>query len=500
LNRGVGAGWRRGRAAWLRIPRAGRLLALLALVNGLAWWMVVPPGHVPDEDQHISYATYVAQTGKLPFELPGRSFGEEWDRTLSVLRVFSQIGHPYEPALWSRRQERELRALEQQKLGPASGDAEAAVNNPPLYYFATAVPYRLTASQPLLNRIYAMRLVSVLLGVITTLCAYLFVREVLPREPWAWAVGGAVVAFQPLMGFLSAGVHPDNMVDAFAAAELLLVARVFRRGLTIGRGVARGLVLVGGLLSKAAMLGLVPVAAWTVGVAIWRQRDRLRAALTAAAAAAVAVLAPLGVYMVLARVLWERGLYSTLNGSALEVVTNAGAAGRPFKWREALSFVWQLMAPRLPFQDDLIPGTPVRDTFLTGLVGRFGWLDYGFPQWVFDDALLVVYAVGLLFLIGLARHWRAVLRRWPELVAYAGAIVGVYFVVGIAAYRARLGGFQTFEQPRYVLPLLAIYGATMAIAARSAGRWGRVLAAIFIVAAFGHDLFSQLLTLQRYYT
>jgi 4-amino-4-deoxy-L-arabinose transferase-like glycosyltransferase len=490
-------GWERPRGAWRRIPRAGRLIALLALFNALAWMLIVPPGHLPDEDQQIAYAQYLAETGKLPIDQPGRSFSPESDQTWGALRLYTQIGRPYEPALWARSQEESLRAVEAQNLPHVgAGDAEAAVNNPPLYYLAAAVPYRIAEGGTFLDRVYAMRLVSVLLAAFTALFAYLFVREALPRHEWAWTVGGAVVAFQPLFAFMSSGVHPDNMANTFAALELFLIARMFRLGLTPRRGAALGLALAGGLLSKAVMAVFVPVLAWALLVVVVRQRAQLRESAKAIGATVLAAAVPLGTYFVLTATVWSRDLYP---GKGF-VTTGAGGSGRIFSWTEYLSFTWQLMLPRLGFMTDLIPGVPIRDTFLSGLVGRFGWLDYAFSPRVDRWAEWLCAGVAVLIVAAAVRSRRALWRRLPEIVAYGGAVVGLFAIIGWASYRARLDGQSAFEQARYVLPLLGLYGLGVAVATTALGRWGRVLGAALIMLAVGHDIAAQLLTVQRFYS
>lgn len=496
MRRVLGHLWHRAGEAWRRIPIAGRWIAALAIANALAWMLIVPPGHIPDEDQQVAYAQYLAETGKLPHDAPGRSFSPEMDQTWGALRFYAQLGRSYEPALWAQSQEGSLRAVEHAKLARIdTGDAEAATNNPPMYYLLAAIPYHVASGGTFLDRVYAMRLLSVLLAGLTALCAFLFAREALPLHAWAWTLAGTAVALQPLFAFMSAGVHNDNLVNTFAAAELFVVARTMRLGLTQRRGTALGLLLAGGLLSKAAMAAFIPVVLWTLAVTGWRMRHRAGELVRAVAATIASAAVPVGTYFLLTATVWSRDIYP---GGG--VVSNVGATGAQFSWREYASFTWQLLLPRLPFQDDLIPGVPIRDTFLNGFVGRFGWLDYGFSARVDHDALLIFEAIGVLILVSLARHWRILWRRLPEIVAYVGSIVAVFAIVGLAAYRARLDGQNGFEQARYVLPLLGIYGLGLGVAALAAGRWARVIAVALIGLALAHDVFAQLITVQRFYT
>src|SRR5205823_8734220 len=102
-----------------------------------------------------------------------------------------------------------------------------------------------------------MRLLSALLAGITILLCFGFLREALPSAPWVWPVGALAVAFQPTFGFIGGGVSNDNLLFATSAAILLLVARAFRRGLTVAGGAALGAAITAGLLTKGTTLGLL---------------------------------------------------------------------------------------------------------------------------------------------------------------------------------------------------------------------------------------------------
>ena len=65
----AGARERSGSAVMSRlraVPRAAWLCALVALANGLAWSLIVPPFEVPDENAHYAYVAHVAETGSPP--------------------------------------------------------------------------------------------------------------------------------------------------------------------------------------------------------------------------------------------------------------------------------------------------------------------------------------------------------------------------------------------------------------------------------------------------
>jgi 4-amino-4-deoxy-L-arabinose transferase-like glycosyltransferase len=492
---------RRLTAAVRRIPRAGRACALIALVNAAVWSIVVPPFHVPDEISHFGYAQYLAETGKPPPRTPNAAqYSDQEQRTLERLHFFTVVGYPDQRPIWTVPDDRGLRALlATHPSSRGAGGQSSATNQPPLYYALAAIPYRLSPSTDILTRLALMRLLSALLAGGTVLCVFLFVRELLPGTPWAWTVGALAVAFQPTFMFVAAGVQADNLLFLACAATLLLLARVFRRGLTTRRAMALGVAAAVGVLGKLTFLAFLPgIALALLLLALRPGRDRpLR--LRAAAATVATVAVPVALYALLNVTAWNRG------GATGGGVTSATIASGAISIRERLSYIWQEALPRLPFMHDELPGYPPWSVWLHGFIGRFGWLDYGFPSWVYDLAGAIFMLVGVLGLVGLASAvrglgWAGLGWRRPFALVLAVLVVGLIGVIGWQGLTFRSQTGFAFEQARYLLPLLALYGLLVALAARGAGRrWGPAIGAVLVVLAMAHGLFAELLTISRYY-
>jgi hypothetical protein len=152
--------------------------------------------------------------------------------------------------------------------------------------------------------------------------------------------------------------------------------------------------------------------------------------------------------------------------------------------------------------DQFASGVPLWDTWFTGFNGRFGWLDYDFGPAFYRWAWWLVY-LPLLVLAGAALYrWRAALRRrLPELAVYALAVLGIVIAIGRPSYTTSLADPQfPFYQPRYVLPLLPLFAAIVALAVRGAGRRAApAVGTVIVMLALAHTLFAQLLTITRYY-
>lgn len=482
------------------IPPGALVCAVVALLNATAWSLLTPPFHVPDENAHVGYVQYFAQTGKLPKHEPDLPpYSREERRLLTALGFYGAIGNANDPPILNAEDNRDLRRIEDrghERVG--SGNVETASSNPPLYYALQAVPYLTSPSGRLLDRLVLMRLLSALMAAGAVLAIYLFLREVFPRTSWVWPAGALAAGLQPTFGFIAGGVNSDNLLFLVSACLFLVVARAFARGLTPGTGAAIGGVVAAGVLTKFQFLGLLPAAALGLLILVKRasegdRREALRGLLVAAAVAA----APLAAYALMSVTLWDRALIP--GGPALGTGVGAGAAAAGGA-RDELSFIWQLFLPRAPWLSDQFPGEPLRTIWLNGLVGRFGWLDYGFPSWVYTLALYVFAAVGAAAGAALWQARLALRERLGELTTYLAATVGLCLLIGIADYNAHRNDQPPIEQARYLLPLLALYAAVIAAAARVGGRrWGPVVGAVLVALAASHSLFAQLLTLTRYY-
>jgi Predicted membrane protein (DUF2142) len=477
---GFSRAWRFGRDTVCRVPRAGRICFALAFVNAAIWGVVVPPFQVPDEIAHFGYAQYLAETGKPPPQGPGAQYSAQEQNALGALDFFSVIGRPQMRGILTTAEDRDLRAVLATHPSPiGEGGASSITSQPPLYYALEAIPYWLSPSHDILTRLALMRLLSALIAACTVLTVFLFLRELFPGTPWTWTVGALAVAFQPTFNFIAAGVQGDNLLFLASAMTFLVLLRAYRRGLTMPRSVAIGLVVAVGVLAKLTFIALLPGIALTLALLAWRawpagRRNAVRAAATAVAVAA----APVALYALLNVVAWHRG--SPTAGGVAGATNSALPGGGGVTLPETLDYIW--------------------GTWLDGAIGHFGWLDYTFPQWVYRDAQYLFYALAAVALVGLAQLRAGVGRLLPIFLGFGVMALGLLGAIGYAGIRYRLSTGFTFEQGRYLFPLLVFYAAFVVLVARGAGRrWGPAVGAALVVLAMAHGLFAETLTISRYY-
>ena len=311
---------------------------------------------------------------------------------------------------------------------------------------------------------------------------------------WTWPAGALLVAFQPMFGFLSGGVNNDDLLFLTAAGVMWALARAFRHGLTPATGALLGGFLGAGLVSKLTIAAFIAPAVLALALLVLgapgeRRRSALRGALWACALTA----APIALYALLNHFVWGR---AAVPGG----VSGTATAGRRFSFREEVSHIWQLFLPRL-WMTRQFGNSPLWAVWFEGFIGRFGWLDYGFPAWVYQVARVVALSVIALALAELVRSHRALRRRLGELSVYVLAVVALCVEIGVESYDYLINHGGVFEQARYLLPLLPLYGAIGAIAVRLGGRrWGPALGVLIVALAAAHDLFAQAITIARYYS
>src|SRR4051812_23343590 len=315
---------------WQGPRRAALLCALVAVLNALTWSLLVPPFQVPDEESHTGYVQYLAETGKVP--KPGFiGYSDEENALLRALDFAGVIGvrdnrPPHGPGIDAR-----LRAIERSRSSRVGGgDPAGAVVYPPTFYALESVPYLASPTgSSLLDRLVWMRALCALLAGLTVFLTSRFLRELLPTQPWAWAVGALALAFLPMFGFISGGVQNDAGMYACAAALFWAMTCVLQRGLTPLRGLAVGGALVAGALIKFTIVGLAPAAVAAIVVALVRARGEgrrtgasptegranRRSGWIGAAVAALVVAVPIAAYAALSRWAWHRPLSGPLRAS-----------------------------------------------------------------------------------------------------------------------------------------------------------------------------------------
>lgn len=485
-------------------PAGGRTwlwLAIgVALINAFAWTVFSPQLMAPDEVGHYAYTETLVQNHDVPSRTPGvggyGSYGNH--EALAVdMAIRGVLGNVDAKMAWNKGYYEAWRDQDAAlpDLGKHQGGSwTSASNYSPLYYAGSAVPYVLTRGSTVWTRSWAMRLWSVLLTLLTVFFCFLFARELLPGVSWAGPVAAMAAAFEPMLLHIGSVVNNDAALIMFCSALMYVLARILRRGLTWPTAAAAGSFFALGLLAKPTMMAFVPAVAFVFGFAIVSGRGEKsiggmpKRLLAGIGAGALAVLLLLPYYL-------------TLGSGDSTTASAGGFSGEGSSPTRLLSYLWQWYFPQLPGMDFVTgtEGLPVLAVFVRGFIANFNSLDTFFP----DIAYLPVTVVLLALLGGLAAWgWRErarALEWWPQALTCVLATGALMFLINMRSWQQILFDGQPFAQGRYLLPLIAIFGAGIVAGAQGFKRWAPALAAFAVTLLAVMNLFGYAASLTRFF-
>jgi 4-amino-4-deoxy-L-arabinose transferase-like glycosyltransferase len=254
-----------------------KLVAVMAavLIKGLAWAAVTPPWENHDETVHFAYVQYVAVEHKLPLVDPKLSSLLPASTTEFTLDRFSQEENA--SLLWSNfygQGRLEQKALVSEDYAIAynhilnsnfdtKSDGTTYVSSyPPLYYLLNVLPYYFAyyfIGHSILVRLFAMRVLSILLELILVYFVYLS-GIIIYDESFA-LIAASIVGFQPELSMIFSAVNNDVLVDLMSCVLFYLFLRFQRVNPSWKTATAAGIFMGIALLAKAE--------AWPVAGVFW---------------------------------------------------------------------------------------------------------------------------------------------------------------------------------------------------------------------------------------
>ena len=409
-----------------RPARSLLLVAVLALGLSIVYLALTPPWQIPDEPQHYQLARLVADRGRWPV------LSDVWAATDLERQVYASL---VRNRFW------EIRA---NRTPPPSLWADTApdvllppIAAPPGYYIVAAGALRLKGSSSAEAGLYAMRLLSALLGLLELVLIWVMARAVFPSDPWLSAAALAFVGFLPMRACMTAGANSDMMAALAAAAALCAMVRWIAKPLTPARGAVLGLLLALALLTKRTTLFLLPAALLFL---ILNRRAQASAATNrplrwwiSAGLGAMMLCAPLAAWMLARPPLLVPGQVWPYPGSAPDSLLGV----RP-EWLARLfsseAWTWSALAGYARSMG----------IAFASFWGAFGWLTVplGVGWYV---ALAALTAAGIAGLLRRMRREGSALAPAQVLIIGA-AVLAVLLIVGAAVAQG------VPQQGRYLLP------------------------------------------------
>jgi hypothetical protein len=434
-----------------RVPRPLLVLLVVAVVEALTWICVMPPLQGPDEVNHFAYTQKIVEAHTIPWQAIGAAPPEgtqasstELSGALATAGIYSSWGNPDGRPAGTRIDERLWDRLERgySHSERADGGFTSSMAYPPVYYLYEAVPYLATSSASLFDRAFAMRLANLPLLVVVLVFSWLVAGELLGRRRWLQILATAAVVLQPQLIHMTATVNPDIALAAIWCPALWLMIRILRAGPTRARVVWLVVLAVLSTFTHARGVALLLPVVTTLAIA-WRRRS-------AAPWAGRALLA--GLAALYAATLVTLAYYATAGDVSLQ------------RMRQVGSYLWQFYLPRLGFMTPVEPHWGIRQAFIDRLFGGYAQLEVSPPGWVLTAVTVAAVVTVVSALVGMVLHRPAGRRAGDVLAVLVVAVVGYLLLLHAAAFRSLLHVPDPVITGRYLLGLMPLYGAGIALA------------------------------------
>jgi hypothetical protein len=454
------------------------LIVFAALLRGLVWAVALPAWQGPDEPAHYSYIERIGNDGSIP------AFDHSPPDYFSVALNASVYNTGYLPSRTReplRNLRRDLPAFPPEKDGwpqKNHGSLIGVWKYPPAYDLIAAPAYKLPFLHTATERMYAIRVVSAIIGALAVWLVYLLLIEA--GATFLIAVLGALAySLLPMVSQASAIGNPDVLLMA-ALAGLTYSLLKLRRKWTRGRALQVALWALLALFTKpiggpAALLIIVPLLAFRPET---RTLPRRLGAVGALAAALVVCYVAMAVAAT-----WQ--LF--------------GAAGPVSSARYGVSYLWQFYLPPLSFMDSAhsayhaFGSLPSWRVWIETGVGFFGWLTTPMPAWAYNLAFwsLVVASVVAVY---------AVVRKPDRRTGAALALLIAGLANVLLLHLAELlsliqGSPELLLQGRYLIDVIPLFVAALFQPFARIGRFGVVTASgvLLVVAVLSVEAMNDVL-------
>jgi len=213
-------------------------LTPMAFLHGLLFLVLLPPWQHYDEPNHFLYAAEIAigevkEPGVASNALRREIAGSMYSHRFYPAGVYPDLNAPEAPLLGYDQR-----------------------HHPPLYYMLAAIPQQLLISAPVEQRLYAARMLSLALYVLTILTSWRIAVALAPDDPLIQHSFPLLVLLSPTFADIMTAVNNDVLLNFSLTAMLLGGVLLIRDG---PRPIALMLVLLG--FSVAAFTKRIAVAA-----------------------------------------------------------------------------------------------------------------------------------------------------------------------------------------------------------------------------------------------
>lgn len=395
----------------------------VTLIRGLLYAALIPPWQAPDETGHLEYAWLLAHQGHIPSPTDlSAAFEHELLASLYEWRFGAFMVRVLPSKVPARLQDLPSDIFVKRTRTVLSARFSLAYAWQALFI----LPVR---HQDLILQLFAARLSSVLLNVLTVWIAYLTLCRIFPDRRDLVLLATAVIVWLPQHTFINSTVGEGPLAEVATCLALYCWIRLFAQGPTLWTGLGIVLGTAIGVASKNTAAFLIPLDVGLAGLYLvqhvrwcWTRKQ---------------ILGLCGGAIVLAVGAWL-WMQSPLG---LRVLTVIRGMSPPAEW------AW-IDQRGITFGEGLLLA---QSTFWA----LFGWVNVSLSErWY--GALTLLSAAAL---CGWCQQSRA--RPSGQAMTVLGAAFGLAFAIFVwAAFLSRQGGYYQF-QGRYLYPVIVPYSVLL---------------------------------------
>ena len=310
---------------------------------------------------------------------------------------------------------------------------------------------------------------------------------------WPRTIAAGVVALLPGLTAIGGLINADNMLTAVWAAFTFIALRTVQRGPTGWRILGLCALAAASLLTHGRGIAIVPALIVVLFISVFRARLSL--------GRIVRLLAPGVALVLLVFIAYQLLLAPSTGAYGGEVSLDPVNPAARFTLGGLLNTTWHFYFPHLPFMSPRLgPDYGYRQVFIEAFFGRFASLEVAYPTVVYRliQAACAIGIVGLA--VAASGRWAAVRGRWRQIAALVAITGSMLALLHAVSYRVLVAGPDPLITGRYLLPLVVVFGLTVAFVITSLRpRASAALGALVLSGMLALNITGLMLTLARFY-
>jgi len=472
-------------------------LFLAIFFNLLAWQLVVPIWHFPDEQAHFGQVAFRSDHGRVQryhelstsqeILISEELLGTRRDSQGNNLFTY----HPEFKINYSKTyeglHEAEIESLNNH-VDRTTEIIEESTRYPLLYYYFASKVYNLSGDGDLFARVYAVRLFSAIIFIATIWVIFAISQLIFPKNFFLQISLTSMIAFMPMFVFSSAGVTSDGLFNFLFMASIYLIARILLTKSGWKEVILLTIAIIAGIATKFQFQIIWLIIAFAIFVIFWRLSIRKKLIFVGGLIIAVPII--------------------LIAINFLRFFVND--YGTP-------TFVQLLRLPIIPETEDfpLSSGITFKDHLINTVYrtireilpwyfGVYKWLSLTLPPIVYQiiNRILILSILGLIIWVFKIVRNKKIDQQTKVLFFLAYTAIAYFMSITIFDwYFIRGHGFSFGIQGRYFFPTIIahislVFVGLLAIAPKSLKKW---VAAALVLGVLFFNYFSLYWVALHYY-